>query len=971
MCKPEKLTYWSFWNDLRLFLNSILASAHFIHFSGTFVKKKEKEKKESLWNIFVFSMGIDLEQPSGEHQKIDNRPNVNINMVDAGEEVQGRNEVTMNPPKGNNKENTGPNVSRRVLDGRQKAHAGDGVDANFSKNLEPHDGMEFDSKEEAFSFYKEYAKSVGFATIIKASRRSRISGKFIDAKFVCTRYGNKRESSTAETTQPISSTDGTTSIPVKRKRGRINRSWSKTDCKACMHVKRRQDGRWIIRSFIKEHNHEIFPDQAYYFRGHRNINLGNTNVDALHAIRARTKKMYVTMSRQAGGYKKVENQKGSTINQFDSGQHLALEEGDAQVMLDHFMYMQDENPNFFYAIDLNEDQRLRNVFWVDARGRLDYGNFSDVVFFDTTYIKNEYKLPFAPFIGVNHHFQFVLLGCALIADETKSTLVWLMRSWLRAMGGQAPRVILTDQDKALKEAIAEVFPESRHCFCLWHILSKIPEKLSCVVRQHETFMSKFNKCVFKSWTDEQFEKRWRKMVDRFDLRNDIWFQSLYEDREQWVPTFMQDLFLAGMSTTQRSESVNCFFDKYVQRKTTLKEFVENYKTILQEKYEEEAKADFETWHKQPGLKSPSPFGKQMATLYTHAIFKKFQVEVLGVVACHPKKESEDGATITFRVQDFEENQDFIVLWNETKSDISCLCRSFEYNGFLCRHVMIVLQMSGVHNIPSHYILKRWTKDAKSRQTTRQGSDAVESRVQRYNDLCRRAFKLGDEGSLSQETYKIAFNALEEALRKCESINNSIQSAVEPNSLLTHGFHDFEEVNQGNGSAKANKKNSMSKKRKANPEQEIITIGMQDSWQQMGHSNLRAPTLDCSYETQEGMQGMEQLNSRASTLDGYFGTQQIMQGMGQLNSMAATRDDYYSQQSMQGLGQLNSIAPMHDAHYVSQQRLHGLGQLHFRPQTIQSCFDIQDSLQDMDQSNMGPVQMHGMASKHLHAKHLTR
>ena len=46
MCKPEKLTYWSFWNDLRLFLNSILASAHFIHFSGTFVKKKEKEKEK-------------------------------------------------------------------------------------------------------------------------------------------------------------------------------------------------------------------------------------------------------------------------------------------------------------------------------------------------------------------------------------------------------------------------------------------------------------------------------------------------------------------------------------------------------------------------------------------------------------------------------------------------------------------------------------------------------------------------------------------------------------------------------------------------------------------------------------------------------------------------------------------------------------------------------------------------------------
>lgn len=920
-------------------------------------------------------MGIDLEQPSREYYMEDGRSNVNADVVNANDEGSNRGGVTVNCSNvsGITKENTRPNISGAVVDGRQKAYAGDEINLNSMKTIEPREGMEFESKEEAFSFYKEYAKSVGFATIIKASRRSRISGKFIDAKFVCTRYGNKRESSTLAATEAVNM-DSMTGIPIKKKRGRINRSWSKTDCKACMHVKRRQeDGRWIIRSFIKEHNHEIFPDQAYYFRGHRNLDLGNSNPDALHAIRERTKRMFVTMSRKSGGYKKLDRLKGSVINQLVSAQHLTLEEGDAQVMLDHFMHMQDENPNFFYAIDLNEEQRLRNVLWVDAKSRLDCSNFGDVVFFDTTYIKNEYKLPFAPFVGVNHHFQFLLLGCALVADETKSTYIWLMRAWMRAMGGHAPSVILTDQDNALKEAIAEVFPDSRHCFCLWHIFSKIPEKLSYVMKQHGNFMTKFNKCIFKSFTNEQFEKRWWKIVDRFNLRSDTWIQSLYEDRERWMPTFMKDICLAGMSTIQRSESINSFFDKYMQRKTTLKEFLDQYKVILQEKCEEEAKADFETRHKQPGLKSPSPFGKQMVTMYTHAIFKKFQVEVLGVVACHPRKESEDGPTKIFKVQDFEENQDFVVVWNETTSDISCLCRSFEFNGFLCRHVLIVLQMFGLHSIPSQYILTRWTKDAKSGQTRREKSDAIKSRVQRYNDLCWRAFKLGDEGSLSQESYNIVFSALEEALRKCETVNNSIQSVTE-SALPTHGPYDSEEVNQGNVTSKTNKKNSIPKKLQVHPETENINIGMHDCWQQIGHSNFRAPALECSYDTAERMQGMEQLNSRAPTLDGYFGTPQIFQGMGQLNSIAPCRDDYYSnQQNMQGLGQLNSIAPVHDARYITQQRMHGMGQLHFRPQTIPTCFDIQDGLQDMDQSNVvvGPSQLPGMASKHLQKKHLSR
>ncbi|XP_057971370.1 protein FAR-RED IMPAIRED RESPONSE 1-like isoform X1 [Malania oleifera] len=921
-------------------------------------------KTFSLNKNQILFMGIDLEQPSGEHHE-GKRQNLNVIMVDTGDELHDRDQLAVNSSNiaGNDKENNG-NLGRRILDGTHNVHPGDGVNLNSSTNLEPHDGMEFESKEEAFSFYKEYAKSVGFATIIKASRRSRISGKFIDAKFVCTRYGNKRECGTAEVPQPVSSVDGTAITSIKKKRGRINQSWSKTDCKACMHVKRRQDGRWVIRSFIKEHNHEIFPDQAYYFRGHRNINLGNGNVDALHAIRARTKKMHVSMSRQAGGHKKIQNQNVGIKNQFVGGKQLALEHGDAKVMLDQFLYMQDENPNFFYAIDLNEEQCLRNVLWVDAKGRIDYVNFNDVVFFDTTYIKNEYKLPFTLFIGVNHHFQFLLLGCALVADETKSTFVWLMRAWHRAMGGQAPKVILSDQDNALKQAIAEVFPGSRHCFCLWHILSKIPEKLSYVMRQNENFVAKFNKCIFKSWTDQQFEKRWWKMVDRFDLRKDAWLQSLYEDRRRWMPTYMRDIFLAGMSTSQRTESINSFFDKHMLRKTTLKELLDQHKIILREKYEEEAKADFETWHKQPGLKSPSPFGKQMAALYTHAIFKKFQVEVLGVVACHPKKESEDGANVTYKVQDFEENQDFLVAWNETTSDISCLCRSFEYNGFLCRHAMIVLQMSGVHNIPSQYILKRWTKDAKNREATGQSLDVLESRVQRYNNLCRRAFKLGDEGSLSQESYNIAYNALEEALRKCENMNNSIQNVIEPSLSATHGLHDFDEVNQGNSRSKMNKKSSTSKNGKVHFESEVVTIGMHDRWQQMGHSNLRAPTaLDCSYATQESIQGMEQLNSRTPTLDGYFGMQQVVQGMGQLNSIAPNHDDYYGNQStMHGLGQLNSIARIHDGHYMTQQRMHVLGQLHFRPQTIQSCFDFQDGLQDMgvkEECATGAVTVHSL------------
>ncbi|XP_061358573.1 protein FAR-RED IMPAIRED RESPONSE 1-like [Gastrolobium bilobum] len=747
------------------------------------------------------------------------------------------------------------------------------------------------------------------------------------------------------------------SFPVKRKRGRVNLSWAKTDCKACMHVKRRQDGKWIVSSFIKDHNHEIFPDHECYLGNNNN----NNNSDAIHAIRERTRKMFATMSRRSGGWKKVENIKDRGSN----GRHLGFDEGDLQALLDYFVCMQDENPNFFYAIDFNEEQQLRSVFWVDAKGRLDYRHFSDVVLFDTMHVKNEYRLPFIAFIGVNHHFQFMLLGLALVSDESSSTYMWLMQAWFRAMGGLAPKVMLTDQDNALKEAVAQVLPDSCHCYCLWHVLSKIPEKLGHVSLQHANFMIKFNKCVLRSGTSEQFEKRWWKMVERFNLGDDNWLCSIYEDRERWIPAYMRDIFLAGMSTMQRSESINCLLDKYVQRKTTLKEFLEQYKVMLRDKCEEEAKADFETLHKQPTLKSPSPFGKQMVKLYTHAIFKKFQIEVLGVVACHPRKESEDGPTKMFRVQDFEDNQEFIVVWNESMFDASCSCYSFEFNGFLCRHVMIVLQISGIHNIPSQYILKRWTKDAKNRQTARELSSVVHSRVKRYNNLCTRAFELGDEGSLSHESYIFAVNALEEALRKCESLNDSIQNVIEPNSPI----FGSQEVIPGNNAGHKSKKSSTFKKRQVCPEPEIIAIGINSSWQQMD-PNTRAAGFDCSYESQHSIQEMDQLSTRTQNLDGYYANPQIDSGLGQLNLIAAVRNDYYSNQhGPQGLGHLNSIASTHDAHYMAPQRMHGMAQLHFR-QAIPSCFNVLDTSRNVDQPNGGSTQLHGMGVnvKQLNSRH---
>nr|XP_017228354.1 PREDICTED: protein FAR1-RELATED SEQUENCE 5-like [Daucus carota subsp. sativus] len=115
---------------------------------------------------------------------------------------------------------------------------------------------------------------------------------------------------------------------------------------------------------------------------------------------------------------------------------------------------------------------------------------------------------FVPFTGVNHHYQSILFGFALIRDETEESYLWVFNSWLEAMGNVAPQTIITDQDIAIGNAIAKVLPNTIHLYCRWHIRTKFGEILSHLYANHDHFKEDFNSCIYKSLTGAQFEDRW-------------------------------------------------------------------------------------------------------------------------------------------------------------------------------------------------------------------------------------------------------------------------------------------------------------------------------------------------------------------------------------------------------------------------------------------------------------------------------
>ena len=83
---------------------------------------------------------------------------------------------------------------------------------------------------------------------------------------------------------------------------------------------------------------------------------------------------------------------------------------------------------------------------------------------------------FVPFTGIDNHKKTVSIGAGMLRDETTDSYVWLLKAFLDTFGSQ-PKMVVTDQDAAMKMAIALIFTESRHRLCMWHITQKLPMKV--------------------------------------------------------------------------------------------------------------------------------------------------------------------------------------------------------------------------------------------------------------------------------------------------------------------------------------------------------------------------------------------------------------------------------------------------------------------------------------------------------------
>lgn len=282
-------------------------------------------------------------------------------------------------------------------------------------NFEPFVGQGFLSEEEAYLFYHKYAKQRGFS-IRKARFDKNKDGKVKRRDFVCHREG----------VQPPKFVN-----PLMKQRHKVS---TRCECKAHMRItlKKHFDifpEQWHVTEFRGEHNHDLLTQEevcflpSYRFMTKEDekhiILLKNGGLDVKQIMRVMELEKNVKHGHLSFTSKDVHN--------FFSKIRNEEAKNDVLDFLEYCKLAKEENQNFQYCVTLDDEKKVEHIFWSPAHCFDWYQLFGDVVVFDTTYKINAYDMPLGIFVGIDNHGRTILLGCALLRNETKNTFSWLMK----------------------------------------------------------------------------------------------------------------------------------------------------------------------------------------------------------------------------------------------------------------------------------------------------------------------------------------------------------------------------------------------------------------------------------------------------------------------------------------------------------------------------------------------------------------
>ncbi|XP_057495639.1 protein FAR1-RELATED SEQUENCE 5-like [Actinidia eriantha] len=335
----------------------------------------------------------------------------------------------------------------------------------------------------------------------------------------------------------------------------------------------------------------------------------------------------------------------------------------------------------------------------------------------------------------------------------------------------------------MAKAIPIVFPDTSHRLCTWHLMQNVVKHANSIFKDRgveiEGVLSKF---MYHIESKSEFKSAWQDMLHEYDQHDNNCLSLTFGVREKWGWPYVRSTWGAGMSSTQLSESFNAFLKDYIRSDHNLAQFFMHFERVSSDKRYKELEAEYDLIQKLPRLKMDLDCLKQTGDIYTNKNFEEFQVEYMKSIQASIKGCEHDGQTTVYRVRDHNGKYTRNVT-KELDGYLSCNGRKFDMKGILCSHCLKVLrEIMDIMDLPSQYILKRWTKKARAENVKDRHHHDIKANVKlhqtlRYRSLMAIFRAITCRASETEEIYNLSVSKADDLSVNIENMLHIWQREV--------------------------------------------------------------------------------------------------------------------------------------------------------------------------------------------------
>ncbi|XP_052724908.1 protein FAR1-RELATED SEQUENCE 5-like isoform X1 [Vigna angularis] len=321
------------------------------------------------------------------------------------------------------------------------------------------------------------------------------------------------------------------------------------------------------------HNHEL----AETLVGHPYAGRLNTSEKSLLVDMTKSK---VTPANILLTLKQNNDRNVTTIKQIYNARHAYKRSLRGSITeLQQLMMLLDRDKYIHWSRCADDSKVVTDLFWTHPDAVKLLNSFNVVFMMDYTYKTNRYRLPLLEIVGMTSTGLTFSAAFAFLSTERQSNFTWALEKlkglFLTSEGG--PKVIVTDRDLALMNAISSVFPESYQMLCRFHILKNV--KAKCKMLVHSTEVWEVLMDAWENVMDCADESLFAEYVNGFEYASRSWPLFFEYVNQNWIIPY--STYFVKFWTNKVMHLGNTTTNRYVVMLFYLFEYVDAFHSTIE------------------------------------------------------------------------------------------------------------------------------------------------------------------------------------------------------------------------------------------------------------------------------------------------------------------------------------------------------------------------------------------------------